>query len=120
MIAGSTCGWTITRTRSESSAGILDLSRLFMDRPDPADLVALDETLAAEYRALLTRLGWDPGRGGGPIYAPMWPDEAEPDEDRPMAGEPRPLPSGWDDPWQASLLGWMAVENLGGERAAAG
>jgi uncharacterized Ntn-hydrolase superfamily protein len=101
-------------------ARILDLSRLFMDRPDPAKLVSLDETLAAEIKTLLGRIGWDPGRGGGTIYAPMWPDEAEPDEERPMTGEPGPLPAGWDDAWQVALVGWMAVENLEARTAAPG
>jgi uncharacterized Ntn-hydrolase superfamily protein len=99
---------------------ILDLSRLYMDRPDPADLLPLDESRAAEIRSFLTRLSWDPGRGGGPVYAPMWPDEAEADEDRPMTGEPRPLPAGWDDAWQTALVGWMAVENLEERTAAPG
>jgi uncharacterized Ntn-hydrolase superfamily protein len=99
---------------------ILDLSRLFMDRPTPGELVPLDDALAAEIRTLLGRIGWDPGRGGGPVYAPMWPAEAEPDEERPMIGEPRPFPAGWDDAWQASLVGWMAVENLEERIAAPG
>lgn len=99
---------------------ILDLSRLFMDRPTPAELVPLDDALAAEIRALLGRIGWDPGRGGGPVYAPMWPAEAEPEEERPMIGAPRPFPAGWDDAWQASLTGWMAVENLEERIAAPG
>ena len=68
----------------------------------PAELLPLDETLAAQIRGLLARAGWDPGRGGGPIYAPMWPDEAGPEEERPSTGEPRPLPDGWDDAWQES------------------
>ena len=80
----------------------------------------LDETLAAEIRTLLGRIGWDPGRGGGTVYAPMWPAEAEPDEERPMTGEPGPLPAGWDDAWQAALVGWMAVENLEERTAAPG
>jgi uncharacterized Ntn-hydrolase superfamily protein len=91
---------------------LLDLSRLYMDRPDPAELVPLDVALAAEIRSLLTRAGWDPGRSGGPTYAPMWPDEAEQEPERPATAEPRPLPSGWDDAWQGSLIDWMAVENL--------
>jgi uncharacterized Ntn-hydrolase superfamily protein len=99
---------------------ILDLSRLYMDRPDPAELLPLDETLAAQIRGLLARAGWDPGRGGGPIYAPMWPDEAGPEEERPSTGEPRPLPDGWDDAWQESLVGWMAVANLEERIAAPG
>lgn len=96
---------------------ILDLERLYMDRPDPGDLVALDATLAAEIRDRLGRAGWGPGRPS--IYAPMWPDEVEPEPDRPAIGRPRPFPDGWDDRWQDALLGWMSVENLE-ERATAG
>jgi uncharacterized Ntn-hydrolase superfamily protein len=99
---------------------ILDLSRLYMDRPDPADLLPLDEALGAEVRDLLRRVGWDPGRGDGPAFAPMWPADAEPEPERPATGEPRPLPSGWDDGWQRSLIGWMSVANLEERAAAAG
>jgi uncharacterized Ntn-hydrolase superfamily protein len=99
---------------------ILDLSRLFMDRPASAELLPLDEALAVEIRSLLGRIGWDPGRGGGLVYAPMWPAEAEPDEERPMIGEPHLFPSSWDDAWQASLVAWMAVENLEERIAAPG
>lgn len=91
---------------------ILDLSRLYVDRPDPAELLPLDAALAAEIRRLLGRAGWDPARAEGSIYAPMWPDEAEPEPQRPMTGEPRPVPDGWDDGWQEALVGWMGVENL--------
>ncbi|HEX7472108.1 MAG TPA: DUF1028 domain-containing protein [Candidatus Limnocylindrales bacterium] len=99
---------------------ILDLSRLYADRPVPADLLPLDAALAAELRRLLGRAGWDPGRAGGRIYVPMWPDEAEPEPERPSVGEPRPLPDGWDDTWQDALVGWMGVENLEERIAAPG
>jgi len=97
---------------------ILDLERLYMDRPDPADLLPIDGALAAEIRDRLSRAGWGPGRAS--IYAPMWPDEAEPDPDRPAIGTPRPFPDGWDARWQDALVGWMAVENLEERTAASG
>jgi uncharacterized Ntn-hydrolase superfamily protein len=88
---------------------LLDLQRLYFDRPDPADLVALDESLAAEIRRRLEAL-----RVGPAGRAAIFPSEAG----RPLIGEPRPLPRGWDDAWQTALINWMSVENLE-ERAAA-
>jgi uncharacterized Ntn-hydrolase superfamily protein len=88
---------------------LLDLQRLYFDRPDPAELVALDESLAAEVRLRLQAL--DVGPAG---RAAMFPADAG----RPVIGAPRSLPSGWDDAWQTALIDWMSVENLE-ERAAA-
>ncbi len=101
---------------------LLSLTRLYMERPAASDLVAVDAALAAELRDHLDRLGWGPasGRTGVPVFAPMWPDEAEPGEDRPAVGEPRPLPDGWDAAWQERLLAWMSVENLEERASAAG
>jgi hypothetical protein len=93
---------------------------LYMDRPAPADLIAVDPALAGELRRHLGRLGWDPATGGQPVFAPMWPDEAEPEQERPSVGDPRPLPDGWDPVWQDRLLAWMAVENLEERTAASG
>jgi uncharacterized Ntn-hydrolase superfamily protein len=101
-------------------ARLLDLVHLYMDRPTPTELIALDTALAGELRAHLGRLGWDPATGGSPVFAPMWPDEAEPEQERPSVGDPRPLPDGWDPAWQDRLLAWMAVENLEERTAAAG
>jgi hypothetical protein len=50
----------------------------------------------------------------------MWPDEAEPEQERPSVGDPQLLPHGWDPAWQDRLLAWMAVENLEERTAAAG
>jgi hypothetical protein len=50
----------------------------------------------------------------------MWPDEAEPEQERPSVGDPRPLPDGWDPVWQDRLLAWMSVENLEERTAASG
>ncbi len=101
-------------------ARLLDLMHLYMDRPTPAELISLDPALAGELRYHLGRLGWDPATGGSPVFAPMWPDEAEPEQERPSVGDPQPLPDGWDTTWQDRLLAWMAVENLEERTAAAG
>jgi hypothetical protein len=101
-------------------ARLLDLTHLYMDRPTPAELIALDTALAGELRDHLGRLGWDPATGGSPVFAPMWPDEAEPEQERPSVGDPQPLPDGWGPAWQGRLLAWMAVENLEERTAAAG
>jgi uncharacterized Ntn-hydrolase superfamily protein len=100
-------------------ARLLDLTHLYLERPTPAELVALDVDLAGELRDGLARLGWDPAAAGSPVYVPMWPDEAGPAEERPSVGSPRPFPDGWSPAWQERLLAWMAVENLE-ERTAAG
>ena len=99
---------------------ILDLTRLYFDRPDPGDLVPVDEPLAAELRRLLTSIGWAPGRAGGPLYRPMDPDAPPAAAARPAIGEPRPAIEGWDAPWTEALVDWMAVENLEERTAAAG
>ncbi len=101
-------------------ARLLELTHLYLERPEPADLVALDPALAAELREHLGHLGWDPATEGTPLYVPMWPDEAEPEGERPSVGDPRPLPDGWDDRWQDRLLAWMGVENLEERTAAPG
>ena len=101
-------------------ARLLDLMHLYMDRPTPAELIALDTALAGELHDHLGRLGWDPATGGSPVFAPMWPDEAEPEQERPSVGDPQPLPDDWDPAWQDRLLAWMAVENLEERTAAAG
>ena len=106
---------------------LLDLQRLYFDRPAPADLLALDEATAGEIRAILETLGAAPGwplRGGlrADVRRAARPREPRPGpttaEPRPFVGEPRPYPAGWDDAWQRALLDWMSVENLE-ERAAA-
>jgi uncharacterized Ntn-hydrolase superfamily protein len=101
-------------------ARLLELAELYLRPPAPDELVPLDAALAAELRAHLGRLGWDPSISKAPLYVPMWPAEAEPETERPFVGEPRPLPSGWDAAWQERLLGWMAVENLEERGAAPG
>jgi uncharacterized Ntn-hydrolase superfamily protein len=101
-------------------ARLLDLQRLYFDRPAAADLLALDEAAATEVRSLLEDLGAGPGGRFGLVYAPMSEvaDGVELAEGRPSLGDPRTLPSNWDPQWQLALEDWMAVENLE-ERAAA-
>jgi uncharacterized Ntn-hydrolase superfamily protein len=100
-------------------ARVLEHVRLYFDRPDPADLVPLDETLAGEVRAILTTLGGQPGGRFGTVFARMSGEPAV-DEPRPGVGEPRSLPSNWDDSWQRALEQWMDVENLEERLAAPG
>jgi uncharacterized Ntn-hydrolase superfamily protein len=99
---------------------LLDLTHLYLERPAASELIAVDAALAGELRAALERLGWGPDTTGEPVYAPMWPDESEPEQDRPFVGEPRSLPEGWDAAWQERFLAWMAVENLEERTAAPG
>ncbi len=106
----------------------LELQHLYLDRPTPGDLVPIDESLGGELRTLMERIGAQPGGAFGSVYQPMWQvagwepptvAEAEADE-RPMTGQPRPLPDGWDDTWQGALWDWMGVENLEERTAAPG
>jgi uncharacterized Ntn-hydrolase superfamily protein len=107
---------------------LLDLQRLYLDRPAVDDLLPLDETLAGELRSLLTRIGAEPGGRFGGVYQPMWqvrgeaPPAAGTDDDaeRPMTGAPRPLPAGWDEAWQGALGDWLGVANLEERTAAPG
>lgn len=108
---------------------LLELHHLYLDRPAVSELLPLDVTLAAEVRSLMTRIGAQPGGAFGNVYQPMWQvagweppaaaagegagdAEGAADAERPMTGEPRPLPDGWDDAWQGALWDWMGVENL--------
>ena len=104
---------------------LLGLQRLYLDRPGLDDLLAVDESSAAEVRALMSRLGAEPGGRFGGVYQPMsvLAEGEPPAEDpagRPMTGSPRPLPSNWDTDWQHALEDWMAVENLEERIAAPG
>jgi uncharacterized Ntn-hydrolase superfamily protein len=104
---------------------LLDLQRLYLDRPAVEELLRVDEPLAAELRSLLAQLGAGPGGGFGEVYQPMTAltgdagDEPE-REARPMTGTPGPLPSNWDPSWQQALEDWMSVENLEERTAARG
>jgi uncharacterized Ntn-hydrolase superfamily protein len=102
-------------------ARLLDLQRLYLDRPEVGDLIALDAALAMELRAALDGLGAGPGGWTAAVYRPMTPPPAGfVAPDRPFVGEARPLPEGWTVGWQAALIDWMSVENLEERTAAPG
>jgi len=100
-------------------ARVLTFQRLYYDRPEPADLVPLDEGTATEIRSLLEGIGGGPGGSFGTVYRQM---SGEPPEDdpHPAVGEPRAFPTNWDDAWQLALTEWMDVENLEARLAAPG
>lgn len=92
---------------------LLDLTHLYLEHSPADELVPLDEALATEIRRRLEIVGYTPAtihRGG----------LAEVIESMGLVrnGEPRELPSNWDDSWSSALMEWMSVENLE-ERAAA-
>lgn len=95
--------------------------RVLMERPEPADLVAIDAPLAAEIRDRLSRLGWV-----GETPATVDPDEAFRARMRaelssvPRVGEARVVGEWWGPGWDAALLGWMGVANLENRTAAVG
>jgi uncharacterized Ntn-hydrolase superfamily protein len=112
-------------------ARLLDLQRLYLDRPAVADLLPVDDALAGELRSLLSRVGAEPGGRFGNVYQPMWQVAGDPPPagagtdapdvaSRPMTGTPRSFPAGWDDAWQGALEDWMGVENLEERTAAPG
>ncbi len=112
-------------------ARVLDLHRLYLDRPPVESLLPVDESLGGELRRHLETLRAGPGSRFASVYQPMWQvlGEAAPaatpagddaDAERPYVGEPRPLPTGWDDAWQDALTAWMGVENLEARQAAPG
>ena len=112
-------------------ARVLDLHRLYLDRPPVESLVPVDEALAGELRRLLEGLDAGPGSRFASVYQPMWqvlgeaaPPPREPSAEeateRPSTGEPRELPAGWDPEWQGALEAWMGVENLEARQAAPG
>ena len=97
---------------------LLDLQRLYYERPAITDLVAMDEATAGEVRDILESISAGPGGRFASVYQPMSGIAYREIESRPVTGEPRDLPANWDPTWQGALDDWMAVENLE-ERAAA-
>jgi len=91
------------------------VARLLNERPDVADLVPIDDDLAADLRRWLSAVGWEPGRSDA-TAAPF----------RTVAhaaarvGTPRSAPAGWTPGWDAALGTWMEVANLEERIAALG
>jgi uncharacterized Ntn-hydrolase superfamily protein len=100
-------------------ARVLGHVRLYFDRPDPADLLPVDDALAADLRRGLETVGAQPGGRFESIFTTMSGKPAD-DVPRPCTGSPRPIPSNWDETWQAALERWMDVENLEERTAAPG
>jgi uncharacterized Ntn-hydrolase superfamily protein len=94
---------------------VLGVWRTLYERPDPADLLPIDEALAAELRERLTRAGWAPGRDDAFAAAIRRAIGGAP-----RIGEPREARPGWDARWDAALVTWMGVANLEERTAAAG
>jgi uncharacterized Ntn-hydrolase superfamily protein len=94
---------------------IRGIARLLMERPDPADLLPIDEALVAELRTRLAAAGWSPDRDDA-FAARMRAAVAG----TARIGTERTPPAGWDEGWDAALVGWMAVANLEERLAAVG
>ncbi|MBA2701245.1 MAG: DUF1028 domain-containing protein [Chloroflexi bacterium] len=89
--------------------------RLLSERPDPADLLAIDEVLAAEIRGRLSLAGWAPGRDdalAATVRASL--------DGVPRVGSARDPGPHWDARWDGALLTWMGIANLEERTAAAG
>ena len=101
-------------------ARVLEMHRLYLDRPAVHDLLPVDEALGSEIRLLLQQAGAEPGGRFAGVYQPMWQVRGEEppagsvshEADGPMTGTPRAFPSTWDATWQRALEDWMGVENL--------
>ncbi len=97
---------------------LLALHHLYGDRPTPDELLPLDESTAAEVRALLGHLDATPDHGS------RFRELDQPDGFATLGievvGEARSLPQNWNDACQRALYDWMAIENLEGRFAAAG
>jgi uncharacterized Ntn-hydrolase superfamily protein len=99
-------------------ARLRDLHRLLWEPVRPEELVAIDESLAVELQELLGAVGAE-ARGPADDEAPL-PSELVALFPSGPTIEPRPYPAGWDDAWQARLVGWMGMENLEGRMVAPG
>lgn len=94
--------------------------RLLSERPDPSALQPITAETSGELRALLTALGFVPGRIEDFAIREMMDTETLAAWDAAPIGEPRPLPDGWDPAWQEALMAWMVLENLQSRLAADG
>lgn len=110
---GNNDNWIDLRVDDDPSpmdrlARMLELVRLYRDRPSPEDLLPIDEPLAAELRQRLATTGYAPDRLS--MQRSLAEDLAGADVER--TGEPRDAPDSWDERWEAALAEWMSVENL--------
>jgi uncharacterized Ntn-hydrolase superfamily protein len=97
-------------------ADLLELTWLYRDRPQPADLLPIDEPLAEELRRRLVQAGYDPQKLSGERGLA----EVMESQGIERTGEPRSLPSGWDEHWEGAMAEWMSVENLEERMTASG
>jgi uncharacterized Ntn-hydrolase superfamily protein len=94
---------------------LLELTRLYGDRPTSDQLLPIDEQLATQLRSHLAALGYVPESLADAGLARLLEEEGIV-----RTGQPRPLPDGWDTGWEAALCEWMAIENLEERFAASG
>jgi uncharacterized Ntn-hydrolase superfamily protein len=98
---------------------VLEFQRLYYERPEPGELQPIDETTAAEIRAILGSIGGGPGGRFGHVYESMF-EPIQNDESTEPVGEPRPFVANWDGGWQRALDDWLDAENLEARTAAPG
>jgi len=115
---------------------LVELQRLYLDRPTADELLPITDDLGRELRQLMQAIGAEPGGRFGGVFQPMWqhdglpgpaaglPAPGSPSDDgeaeRPMTGTPRELPEGWTMAWHDALGDWMGVANLEERLAAPG
>ena len=97
-------------------AHMLELVRLYRDRPRADDMLPIDEQLATEMRALLSAAGYAPDR----LSKERRLAEVLAGADVERTGEPRETPANWDAGWEAGMAEWMSTENLEERMAASG
>jgi uncharacterized Ntn-hydrolase superfamily protein len=92
-----------------------DIARLLNERPDPSDLLPIDDELAAELQRRLDTAGWSRDRDDD--FAAQIRLEMRGAQ---RVGVARPETTSWTAAWDAALLAWMGVANLEERAAAAG
>ncbi len=97
-------------------ARLLDLNHLYLDTPAAADLLPIDEALAAELRTRLSALGYSPEK----LDRANSLAEIVERSGLTRTGDPRDLPGNWDAAWTGALDEWMSIENLEARAAARG